>query len=96
LLIFARFLSIFPFCGAAEKIGASWKLRQPDTEDPLLAAVDLLESNWKIVQEVLQLARRVLMRMFVGLWPNKKGEMPVDDLKKLARLLTPLKILFLQ
>jgi hypothetical protein len=22
--------------------------------------------------------------MFVGLWPNKRAEMPVDDLKKLA------------
>jgi hypothetical protein len=46
--------------------------------------VDLLESNWKLVQEVLQLTRRVLMRMFVGLWPKKKEEMPVDNLKKLA------------
>jgi hypothetical protein len=50
----------------------------------LLAAVDLLESNWTLVQEFLQLARRVLMRMFVGLWPKKKAEMPVDNLKKLA------------
>jgi hypothetical protein len=71
-------------CGAAEKIGVSWKLRQPDTEDPLLAAVDLLESNWKLVQDVLQLTRRVLMRMFVGLWPKKEGEMPVDNLRKLV------------
>jgi hypothetical protein len=71
-------------CGAAEKIGVSWKLRQPDTEDPLLAAVDLLESNWKSVQDVLQLTRRVLMRMFVGLWPKKKGEMPVDNLREIA------------
>jgi hypothetical protein len=77
------FFGLF-LCGAAEKIGVSWKLWQPDTEDPLLAAVDLLESNWKLVQEVLQLTRRVLMRMFVGLWPNKKEEMPVDNLKKLA------------
>jgi hypothetical protein len=72
------------FCGAAEKIGVSWKLRQPDTKDPLLAAVDLLESNWKLVQEVLQLTRRVLMQMFVGLWPKKRAEMLVDNLKKLA------------
>jgi hypothetical protein len=71
-------------CGAAEKIGVSWKLRQPDTEDPLLPAVDLLELNWKLVQEVLQLTRRVLMRMFVRLWPKKKEEMSVDKLKKLA------------
>jgi hypothetical protein len=31
--------------GAAEKIGESWKLRLPNTEDPLLGAVNLLESN---------------------------------------------------
>jgi hypothetical protein len=36
-------------CGTAEKIGESWKLRRPNTEDPLLAVVDLLESNWKLV-----------------------------------------------
>jgi hypothetical protein len=46
--------------------------------------VDLLELNWKLVQEVLQLTRCVLMWMFVGLWPKKKEEMPVDNLKKLA------------
>jgi hypothetical protein len=74
----------FSFCGAAEKIGVYLGLRQPDTEDPMLAAVDLLESNWTLVQEVLQLTRRVLMRMFVGLWPKKKAEIPVDNLKKLV------------
>jgi hypothetical protein len=67
-----------------EKVGVSLKLRQPDTEDPLLAVVDLLESNWTMVQEVLQLTRRMLMWMFVGLWPKKKAEMPVNNLKKLA------------
>jgi hypothetical protein len=44
LLIFVCFLCLF-LCGAAEKIGESWKLWQPNTEDPLLAVVDLLESN---------------------------------------------------
>jgi hypothetical protein len=72
-------------CGAAEKIEVSWKLQQPDAEDPLLATVDLLESNWKLVQDVLQLTRRVLMCIFVGLWPKKKEEMPVDNLWKLAK-----------
>jgi hypothetical protein len=67
-----------PFYGAAEKIGVSLGLRQPDTEDPLLAAMDLLEANWKLVQEVLQLTRCMLTWMFVGLWPKKRGEMPVD------------------
>jgi hypothetical protein len=49
----------------------------------LLAAVDLLESNWKLVQNVLQLTRRVLTRTFIVLWPKKKEEMPVDNLRKL-------------
>jgi hypothetical protein len=75
---------VFIFCVAAEKVGVPLRLRQLDVEDPLLAAVDLLESNWKLIQEVLQLTHRVLTRMFVGLWPKKRAEMPVDDLKKLA------------
>jgi hypothetical protein len=50
----------------------------------LLAVVDLLESNWKLVQDVLQLTRHVLMHIFVGLWSKKKEEMPVDNLRKLA------------
>jgi hypothetical protein len=49
-----------------------------------VAAVNFLELNWKSVQEVLELTRRVLTRIFVGLWPKKKGDMPADDLKKLA------------
>jgi hypothetical protein len=75
ILLFADIPSLslgFSFCGAAEKIGVSWKLRQPDAADPLLAAVDLLESNWKLVQDVLQLTRRILMCIFVRLWPKKK------------------------
>jgi hypothetical protein len=70
-------------CDTTEKIGESWKLRQPNTKDPLLAAVDLLESNWKLVQNVLQLTRNVLIHMFVGFWPKKKKEMPGDNLRKL-------------
>jgi hypothetical protein len=57
----------------------------------LLAAVDLLESNWKLVQEVLQLTRHVQIRIFVGLWPKKKEEMPIDNLKKLAEAFDTLK-----
>jgi hypothetical protein len=44
---------VFVFCAAAEKVGLPLGLRQPDTKDPLKAAVDLLESNWKLVQEFL-------------------------------------------
>jgi hypothetical protein len=49
-----------------------------------MAAVNLLELHWISVQEVLKLTRRVLTRIFVGLWPKKKANMPAVDLKKLA------------
>jgi hypothetical protein len=49
-----------------------------------MAAVNLLELHWISVQEVLELTRRVLTRIFVGLWPKNKADMPTDDLKKLA------------
>jgi hypothetical protein len=49
-----------------------------------MAAVNLLESNWISIQEILKLTRCVLTRMFVGLWPKKRADMPADDLKKLA------------
>jgi hypothetical protein len=49
-----------------------------------MAAVNLLELNWISIQEILELTRRVLTRMFVGLWPKKRADMPADDLKKLA------------
>jgi hypothetical protein len=48
-----------------------------------MAAVDVLESNWKLVQNVLQLTCHVLIRMFVGFWPKKRKEMPGDNLRKL-------------
>jgi hypothetical protein len=66
-------------------IGESWKLHQPNTEDPLLASVDLLESNWKLVQNVLQLTRNVIIRMFVRFWPKKRKEMLGDNLRKLLK-----------
>jgi hypothetical protein len=46
--------------------------------------VDVLESNWKLVQNVLQLTRHVLICMFVGFWPKKRDEMPGDNLQKLV------------
>jgi hypothetical protein len=49
-----------------------------------MVAVNLLELNRISVREILELTRRVLTRMFVGLWPKKRADMPVDDLKKLA------------
>jgi hypothetical protein len=50
-----------------------------------MIAVNLLKANWISIQEIFELASRVLTRMFVGLWPKKKAEAPKDDLKKLAK-----------
>jgi hypothetical protein len=45
--------------------------------------VDLLESNWKLVQNILQLTHNVLICMFVGFWLKKRKEMIGDNLRKL-------------
>jgi hypothetical protein len=50
-----------------------------------MAAVNLLEANWISIQEIFELASRVLTRIFVGLWPKQRAEMPDNDLKKLAK-----------
>jgi hypothetical protein len=50
-----------------------------------MAAVNLLKANWISVQEIFELVNRVLTRMFVGLWPKQKVEVPNSDLKKLAK-----------
>jgi hypothetical protein len=57
---------------------------QPD-DDPLLAAVNLLESKWISIQEIFELVSRVLTWIFVGLWHKQKGDVPHADLKKLAK-----------
>jgi hypothetical protein len=72
------------FCVFAECTGVPLAPLQSNDEDPLMAAVNLLELNWISIQEILELTRRVLTRMFVGLWPKKRVDMPADDLKKLA------------
>jgi hypothetical protein len=69
---------------SVENIGVSLAPLQPDNEDPLMAAVNLLESNWISIQEILKLAGRVLTQIFIGLWPKKKADVPSPDLKKLA------------
>jgi hypothetical protein len=38
--------------GASEKIGEFWRLPQLNAEDPLMALVDLLESNWRLALDV--------------------------------------------
>jgi hypothetical protein len=72
------------FCVFAECTRVPLVPLQPNDEDPLMAAVNLLELNWILVREILELTRRVLTRMFVGLWPKKRVDMPADDLKKLV------------
>jgi hypothetical protein len=53
-------------------------------DDPLMTTVNLLEANWISIQEIFELVSRILTRMFVGLWPKQKAEVPNNDLKKLA------------
>jgi hypothetical protein len=50
-----------------------------------MAAVNLLEANWISIQEIFELASRALTRIFVGLWPKQRAEVPETDLKKLAK-----------
>jgi hypothetical protein len=71
-----------PLC-SLEHTGVSLAPLQPD-DDPLMAAVNLLESNWISIQEIFELASRMLTRIFVGLWPKKNADVPATDLKKLA------------
>jgi hypothetical protein len=78
------FSAIFCFLGFAEYTGVSASTLQPDN-DPLMAAVSLLEANWIFVQEIFELVNRVHTRIFVGLWPKQKAEVPDNDVKKLAR-----------
>jgi hypothetical protein len=84
LLIFSFFFLLFfcPLC-CTECTKVSLSTLQPD-DDPLIAAVNLLEANWISFQEILELVSRALTRMFVGLWPKQKAEVPNNDLKKLA------------
>jgi hypothetical protein len=49
-----------------------------------MAVVNLLESNWISIHEILELASRVLTWIFIGLWPKKKADVPTANLKKLA------------
>jgi hypothetical protein len=49
-----------------------------------MAAVNLLESNWISIQEIFELASRMLTQIFFGLWPKKKADAPTANLKKLA------------
>jgi hypothetical protein len=83
LLIYSS-STVFCFLGFAEYTEVSASTLQPDN-DPLMAAVSLLEANWISVWEIFELVNRVLTRIFVGLWPKQKAEVPDNDVKKLAQ-----------
>jgi hypothetical protein len=46
--------------------------------------VDVLESNWRLVRDILQQTRHVLPRLFIGLFLRKKDELTVGNLRKLV------------
>jgi hypothetical protein len=50
-----------------------------------MAAVSLLEANWFSIQEIFELASRVLTRIFIGLWPKQKAGVENANLKKLVK-----------
>jgi hypothetical protein len=58
--------AVFYFLGFAEYTELSVSTLQPNN-DPLLAAVSLLEANWISIQEIFELVNRMITWIFVGL-----------------------------
>jgi hypothetical protein len=83
LLIYFSFAA-FCFLVSAEYTKVSTSTLQPDG-DHLIAAVSLLEANWISFREIIELVNRILTRIFVGLWPKQKAEVPDNDVKRLAQ-----------
>jgi hypothetical protein len=77
------FFSVFVSLVILEHTRVSSASLQPD-DDPLMAAVNLLESNWISIQEIFELASHMLTWIFIGLWPKQKVDVPATNLKKLA------------
>jgi hypothetical protein len=84
MLADAFFFCYLCFLGFAEHTVLSASSLQPD-DDPLMAAVSLLEANWISVWETFEWVSRVLTWIFVGLWPKQRAEVPDNDLKRLAK-----------
>jgi hypothetical protein len=84
MLVDVCFFLCLCFLGCLEHTGVSSSSLQPD-DDSLMAAVNFLEANWISIQEIFEFASRMLTRIFVGLWPKQKADMPDNDLKKLAK-----------
>jgi hypothetical protein len=83
LTLFSSFSLLSASCHAGFT-GVSPLSLQPD-DDPLMTAVNLLKKNWISIQETFELVTRVLSRLFVGLWPKKKAEVPKDNFSDLAK-----------
>jgi hypothetical protein len=79
--LFFSFLFAF-YC--AEFTGISLSSLQTD-DDLLMTAVNLLETNWISIQETFELVSRVLLQLFVGLWPKKRSAVLKDNLSNLAK-----------
>jgi hypothetical protein len=82
--------SIFSSSAALCSLGSTERTKVslstlPSNNDPLMAAVSLLEANWASIQEIFELVNRVLTRIFVRLWPKQKAEVPNNDVRKLAQ-----------
>jgi hypothetical protein len=84
MLADAFFFCYLFFLGFADHTGVSVSSLQPN-DDPLMAAVSLLKANWISIQKIFELVNRVLTRIFVGLCPKQRAEVPDNDLKKLAK-----------
>jgi hypothetical protein len=61
------------FLDCIEHTGIPSASAQPD-DDSLEAAVSLLEANWTSIQEIFDLASRVLTRISIGLWPKQRAD----------------------
>jgi hypothetical protein len=68
----------------AEQLGEIIKLHLDSAKDPLLDTVGVLESNWRNVRNVLQRTRHVFPRLFVGLSPKKKNDMPIGNFRNMV------------
>jgi hypothetical protein len=77
-------LAYFYCRDVAEQLGEVMKLHLEGAKDPLLDSVDILESNGRIVRDILQRTRHVIPLLFVRLFQRKKDELPNGNLRMLV------------
>jgi hypothetical protein len=80
----AFFLLVVFFVMRQNSLERSSSFAWKNTKDPLLDVVGVLESKWRNVRNILQRTRHVLPSLFVGLFPKKKKDMPVGNLRNLV------------